>query len=67
LQRQGVNSRQQLNQAKATYDAITAQVGSDCAAIQQAEAQVAQKVAALTVAQTNLDYTIIRAPINGRW
>jgi len=65
LQRQGVNSQQQLDQAKATYDAITAQVGSDRAAIQQAEAQVAQKTATLKVAQTNLDYTIIRAPING--
>ena len=58
-------SQQQLDQAKATYDAISAQVGSDRAAIQQAEAQVAQKTASLRVAQTNLDYTIIRAPING--
>jgi len=65
LQQQAVNSQQQLDQAKATYDAITAQVGSDRAAIQQAEAQVAQKTATLKVAQTNLDYTIIRAPING--
>ena len=65
LQRQGVNSQQQLDQAKATFDAITAQVGSDRAAIQQAEAQVAQKMATLKVSQTNLDYTIIRAPING--
>jgi len=65
LQRQGVNSQQQLDQAKATFDAITAQVGSDRAAIQQAEAQVAQRAATLKVAQTNLDYTIIRAPING--
>src|SRR5262250_1548599 len=65
LQQQAVNSQQQLDQAKATYDAITAQVGSDRAAIQQAEAQVAQKAATLKVAQTNLDYTIIRAPING--
>ena len=61
----GVMSQQQLDQAKATYDAITAQVGSDRAAIQQAEAQVSQKAASLKVAQTNLDYTIIRAPING--
>jgi len=65
LQQQAVNSQQQLDQAKATYDAITAQVGSDRAAIQQTEAQVAQKAATLKVAQTNLDYTIIRAPING--
>ena len=62
---QGVMSQQQLDQAKATYDAISAQVGSDRAAIQQAEAQVAQKSASLKVAQTNLDYTIIRAPTNG--
>ena len=65
LKREAVNSQQQLDQAKATYDSITAQVGSDRAAIQQAEAQVAQKTAALKVSQTNLDYTIIRAPING--
>jgi len=62
---EGVMSQQQLDQARATYDAISAQVGSDRAAIQQAEAQVAQKTASLKVAQTNLDYTIIRAPING--
>ena len=62
---QGVMSQQQLDAARATYDAISAQVGSDQAAIQQATAQVAQKTAALKVAQTNLDYTIIRAPING--
>jgi HlyD family secretion protein len=65
LAQQGVISQQQLDQAKATYDAISAQAGSDRAAIQQAEAQVALKKASLTVAQTNLDYTIIRAPING--
>lgn len=29
------------------------------------KAQVAQKTASLKVAQTNLDYTIIRAPIDG--
>jgi HlyD family secretion protein len=61
----GVMSQQQLDQAKATYDAMSAQVGADQAAIQQAEAQVAQKTASLKVAQTNLDYAIIRAPING--
>jgi HlyD family secretion protein len=61
----GVMSQQQLDQAKATYDAISGQVGSDRAAIQQAEAQVAQKTASLKVAQTNLDYTIIRAPVSG--
>lgn len=65
LAQQGVVSQQQLDQARATYDSIVAQVDSDRAAIQQAEAQVAQKAASLKVAQTNLDYTIIRAPIDG--
>lgn len=65
LSGQGVMSQQQLDQAKAAYESITAQVGSDRAAIQQAQAQIAQKTANLKVAQTNLDYTIIRAPING--
>jgi len=40
-------SQQQLDQAKATYDAISAQVGSDRAAIQQAEAQVAPEIGQL--------------------
>lgn len=62
---QGVMSQQQLDQAKATYDAISAQTGSDRAAIQQATAQVAQRTAALKVSQINLEYTVIRAPING--
>ena len=65
LAQQGIVSEQQLDQAKATYDAISAQAGSDRAAIQQAEAQIAQRTASLRVAQTNLDYTVIRAPING--
>jgi HlyD family secretion protein len=65
LAQQGVMSEQQRDAAKAAFDGITAQVGSDQAAIQQAEAQVAQKTANLKVSQTNLDYTIIRAPING--
>jgi len=65
LSGQGVTSQQQEDQARAAYDAMRAQVESDKAAIQQAEAQIAQKTANLEVAQTNLDYTVIRAPING--
>ena len=65
LSQQGVMSEQQRDAAKAAFDGITAQVGSDRATIQQAEAQVAQKTANLKVAQTNLDYTVIRTPING--
>ena len=33
--------------------------------VTQAQAQVSQKEAAVTVAQTNLDYTVIRSPIDG--
>lgn len=65
LRKPGVVSQQQLDQAKATYDATAAQVGSDRAAIRQSEAQVSQRTASLKVAQINLDYTVIRAPING--
>jgi HlyD family secretion protein len=65
LAKQGIVSQQQFDQARTTYDAIKAQVGSDRSGIKQAEAQVAQRTASLKVAQTNLDYTVIRAPING--
>src|SRR6266849_1753323 len=48
---------------------ITVQVGSQVsgtiANVTQAEAQVTQKAAAVTVAQTNLNYTVIRSPIDG--
>jgi len=40
-------------------------VGAADANVTQAEAQVSQKAAALTVAQTNLNYTVIRSPIDG--
>jgi multidrug efflux pump subunit AcrA (membrane-fusion protein) len=33
--------------------------------ITQAEAQISQKEAAVSVAQTNLDHTVIRSPIDG--
>lgn len=65
LTKQGVTSQQQLDQARAANDGMTAQVGSDRAAIQQMEAQIAQKTANLKVAETNLAYTVIRAPIDG--
>jgi HlyD family secretion protein len=65
LTKQGVMSQQQLDLAKSNYDAANASVGAAAANITQAEAQVNQKKAAVTVAQTNLDYTVIRSPING--
>ncbi|HEU5401389.1 MAG TPA: efflux RND transporter periplasmic adaptor subunit [Terriglobales bacterium] len=61
----GVIAQQQLDAAKATNDSNIAAVNAAKAAMQQAEAQRKQKAAAVTVAQTNVNNTIIRAPIDG--
>jgi HlyD family secretion protein len=61
----GVQSQQQLDLAKANYDSTKAAVNAADANVVQAEAQMAQKDAAVKVAQTNLDYTVIRSPIDG--
>ena len=62
---QSVMSQQQLDLAKANYDSAVAAVSAADAQVTQALAQVQQKEAALTVAQTNLNYTTIHAPIDG--
>ncbi|HEY6271305.1 MAG TPA: efflux RND transporter periplasmic adaptor subunit [Terriglobales bacterium] len=61
----GVVTEQALDAAKAAMDTNDAAVGAAQAAITQAAAEAQQKAAALTVAQTNLGYTIIRSPIDG--
>jgi HlyD family secretion protein len=61
----GIMSQQQLDLAKANYDSANAGVNAAAANVTQAEAQVSQKEAAVAVAQTNLDYTVIRSPIDG--
>ena len=65
LAKEGVMSQQQLDLAKANADTADASVAAAKAAITQAIAEVQQKQAAVTVAQTNLDYTTIHAPIDG--
>src|SRR5580704_5828424 len=65
LTRDGVMSEQQLDLAKSNYDSASASVGAAAANVTQAQAQVSQKDAAVAVAQTNLDYTVIRSPIDG--
>src|SRR3974390_34484 len=65
LNKGGVLSQQQLDIAKSNFDSANAAVNAAVAYITQAEAQVQQKEAAVSVAQTNLDYTIIRSPIDG--
>src|SRR2546429_506570 len=65
LTKAGIMSQQQLDMAKANYDSANAAVGGAQANVTQAEAQVSQKEAALEVAQTNLNNTVIRSPIDG--
>jgi HlyD family secretion protein len=65
LTREAVMSQQQLDLAKANSDSAVAAVSAAEAQVVQAAAQEQQKEAAVTVAQTNLDYTTIRAPIDG--
>lgn len=65
LAKEGVMSQQQLDLAKANADTADAAVAAAKATITQAVSQVQQKQAAVTVAQTNLDYTTIHAPIDG--
>jgi HlyD family secretion protein len=61
----GVMSQQQLDLATANYDSAKAVKDAAIASVTQARSQVSQKEAAVTVAQTNLDYTVIRSPIDG--
>jgi HlyD family secretion protein len=60
-----IMSQQQLDLAKATCDAAQATVAGALANVTQAQAQISMKEAAVTVAQTNLNYTVIRSPIDG--
>jgi len=65
LAKEGVLSQQQLDLAKANWESADAQVSAGQAGVTQAAAQVQQRQAALSVAQTNLDHTYISSPIDG--
>jgi HlyD family secretion protein len=65
LAEKSVGSQQTLDQAKANYDSAKAAVDAAAASVAQAHAQVSQKEAAVAVARTNLNYTVIRSPIDG--
>jgi HlyD family secretion protein len=65
LTKENITSKQQLDLAKANFDSANAQVGASAATVTQSQAQVSQKDAALSVARTNLNYTVIRSPIDG--
>jgi len=55
----------EMDVARANYEAARAATEAAQAGIEQAKAQVSQKAAAVTVARTNLDHTVIRSPIDG--
>lgn len=65
LTKAGIMPQQQLDAAKANYQSAKASVDGAIAAVAQAKAQVSLKQAAVEVAQTNLNYTVIRSPIDG--
>ena len=65
LVRDKVETQQTLDLAKSNYDGAVASVAGALAGVTQAKAQVTQNEAAVAVARTNLDYTIIRSPIDG--
>jgi HlyD family secretion protein len=65
LAAEGVVSPQALDLARANADTALAAVSGAKAQITQADAQVQQKQAAVELAQTNVNYTTIHAPIDG--
>jgi len=65
LAAQGVISEQQLEVDRANAETATAAAQAADSDIGQTQAQVAQKQAAVKVAQTNVDHTIITSPIDG--
>jgi HlyD family secretion protein len=62
---QRIGTQQALDLAKANDDSARASVDAAAANVVQAKAQVSQKQAAVTIARTNLEYTVIRSPIDG--
>jgi HlyD family secretion protein len=65
LERQGFDTKENVEVARSNADAASASVSASRAAVTQANAQVDQKQAALTIAKANLAYTVIRSPIDG--
>src|SRR2546427_3793938 len=65
MTKSAILTEQQLDLTKANYNSANAAGGGAAANVTQADAQVSQKQAALAVAQTNLNYTVIRSPIDG--
>jgi HlyD family secretion protein len=65
LAKSRVSTEQELEQARANEATARASVDAAVAGVVQAKAEVSQKTAAVAVARTNLDHTVIRSPIDG--
>ena len=65
LEKARVSTQQELEQGRATEETDRAAVDEAAAGVEQAKAAVSQNDAAVAVARTNLDYTVIRSPIDG--
>src|SRR5258707_1687880 len=65
LAQEGIVPTQQLATARAASQSADAAVGAATAQVTQASAQAQQKAAAVTVAQTNVEHSTIRSPIDG--
>lgn len=65
MAKSGVITQQELDLETANYASAQASADAAAAGVAQARAQVSQKQAAVAVARTNLDHTVIRSPIDG--
>ncbi len=65
LEKTHAETEQVLAAARAAYQTAQASLTAARAGVVQAGAQVKQKEAAVEVAQTNLDHTVIRSPVDG--
>jgi multidrug efflux system membrane fusion protein len=66
LNRQGIVSKDVVEQSRAASDATAATVKADRAAIESARAQLVAQQAVVDNAKVNLSYTTIASPIDGR-
>jgi membrane fusion protein, multidrug efflux system len=66
LASQGVVSREQYEELRATQNSLDANVGSACAAVNSADESIKVDTAAVESAKVQLSYCTIRSPINGR-
>ena len=65
MAKNGVVTQQELDLATSNYESAKASRDAAAANVAEATAQVRQKEAAVSVARTNLDHTVIRSPIDG--